>query len=118
MPGQFETETAIRPTGENRWEADISDEWSIGPNANGGYLLTPALRAAQELAGQPDPLTVTAHFLRPGIGDETAHISTELIKPGRTMSTVSASLTQQGKTRIHMIAGFGDIDATTEHDAE
>lgn len=118
MPGQFENETTIRSVGENRWEADISDEWSIGPNANGGYLLTPALRAAQQLAGQPDPLTVTTHFFRPGIGDETAEITAELLKPGRTMSTVSATLAQQGKTRIHLIAGFGDIDATTEHDAE
>ena len=118
MAGQFETETAIRPMGEGRWHADISDEWSIGPNANGGYLLTPALRAAQEVAGQPDPLTVTTHFFRPGIGDESAEIEVELLKPGRTMATVSATLTQQGKSRIHMVAGFGNIDATTEHDAE
>ena len=118
MPGQFATETTIRPTGEGRWAAQISDEWSIGPNANGGYLLTPALRAAQEVAGQPDPLTVTTHFFRPGIGDEAAEIEVELLKPGRTMATVSATLAQQGKTRLHMVAGFGDIDATTEHDAE
>ena len=114
----FDDETRIAPTGEGTWTAEISDEWSIGPNANGGYLLTPLLRAAREVAGQPDPFTVTTHFLRPGIGNETAEISADVIKPGRTMSTVSASLSQQGKTRIHTVAGFGDLDATTEHDAE
>jgi len=114
----FDDETRIAPTGEGTWTAEISDEWSIGPNANGGYLLTPLLRAAREVAGQPDPFTVTTHFLRPGIGNETAEISADVIKSGRTMSTVSASLSQQGKTRIHTVAGFGDLDATTEHDAE
>ena len=94
----FDDETRIAPTGEGTWTAEISDEWSIGPNANGGYLLTPLLRAAREVAGQPDPFTVTTHFLRPGIGNETAEISADVIKPGRTMSTVSASLSQQGKT--------------------
>ena len=42
----FDDETRIAPTGEGTWTAEISDEWSIGPNANGGYLLTPLLRAA------------------------------------------------------------------------
>lgn len=116
--GQFDDETMITLTGTNRWTTEISDEWSIGPNANGGYLLTSALRAAREVAGQPDPFTVTTHFFRPGIGDEQAEITAEVLKPGRTMSTVSATLAQQGKPRIHMVAGFGDLDAVTEHDAE
>ncbi|MEO0493268.1 MAG: thioesterase family protein [Actinomycetota bacterium] len=116
--GQFAHETAITATGEGTWSTRISEEWNIGPNANGGYLLTSALRAAREVAGQPDPFTVTTHFFRPGIGDEDAEIEVELLKPGRTMSTVSATLSQQGKARIHMLAGFGDLDATTEHDAE
>ena len=118
MAGQFDTETTIRAVGEARWEADISGEWNVGGNANGGYLLTPALRAARLLSDHPDPFTVTTHFFRPGMGDRSAVISGEVLKPGRTMTTVSATLTQEGKPRIHMLAGFGDLDAVTPHDAE
>ena len=117
MPGFFETETAIESVGDGRWTAQISSEWNIRENANGGYLLTPALRAMQELTGHPDPLTVTTHFFRPGRGDQPAEISAEILKPGRTLSTASATLSQEGKPRIHMVAGFGDVDATTQHDA-
>ena len=51
---------------------------AINDNANGGYLLTPALRAIQELTGHPDPLTVTTHFFRPGRGDHVAAGSDEV----------------------------------------
>ena len=117
MPGFFETETEIEPAGPGRWTAQISSAWNINDNANGGYLLTPALRAIQELTGHPDPLTVTTHFFRPGRGDQPAEISAEILKSGRTLSTASATLSQEGKPRIHVIAGFGDVDATTQHDA-
>ena len=117
MPGFFETETEIEPAGDGRWTAQISSAWNINDNANGGYLLTPALRAIQELTGHPDPLTVTTHFFRPGRGDQSAEISAEILKSGRTLSTASATLSQQGKPRIHVIAGFGDVDATTQHNA-
>ena len=117
MPGFFETETAIEPDGEGRWTAQISSAWNIRDNANGGYLLTPALRALRELTGHPDPLTVTTHFFRPGRGDQPAEITAELLKPGRTVSTAMATLSQEGKPRLTMVAGFGDVDATTPHDA-
>jgi acyl-CoA thioesterase len=118
MSNQFQTETAIHPTGPNQWTTDISSAWNIGDNPNGGYLLTSALRAAQELSGHPDPLTVTTHFFRPGIPDEPAEITAEVLKGGRTISTVRATLTQQGAPRLTMIAGFGDISATTPHDVD
>lgn len=118
MPGQFETETAIHPTGEGRWTTDVSPDWSIGENANGGYLLTAALRAGQALSGHPDPLTVTTHFFRPGIGGEQAEITADVLKPGRTMSTITATLSQQGKPRCTMVAGFGDLDASPASDVE
>jgi len=117
MPGHFETETAITPSGDGRWTAHISPAWNINDNANGGYLLTPALRAAQERAGHPDPLTVTTHFFRPGRGDRSAEITAEVLKAGRTMSTATATLVQEGKPRLTLMAGFGDVEAATTHDA-
>ena len=117
MPGHFETETAITRTGDHTWTAEISPEWNINDNANGGYLLTPALRAARELTDHPDPLTVTTHFFRPGRGNHPAEIHAEVLKAGRTMSTASATLVQEGKPRLTMIAGFGDVETAPRHDA-
>ena len=50
----FDDETRIAPTGEGTWTAEISDEWSIGPNANGGYLLTPC--CAQLVRSPANPI--------------------------------------------------------------
>jgi len=117
MTSFFEADTNITPTASGRWTAHISADWNIGENPNGGYLLTPALRAAQHVAGHPDPLTVTTHFLRPGVPDAPAEITAEIVKAGRTLTSVQVTLSQDGAPRLHMIAGFGSIDATTAHDA-
>jgi hypothetical protein len=43
--------------------------WNIGANPNGGYLLALAARALQQCTpAQPDPLSITVHYLRPGLG--------------------------------------------------
>lgn len=114
----FDSETAITEVGPGRWTAAISAGWNIGENPNGGYLLTPALRAAQQLAGHPDPLTVTTHFLRPGVPDAPADITAEVIKAGRTITSVQVTLSQEGSPRLTLLAGFGDLEATTAHAAQ
>ncbi len=58
---------------------------------------------------QPDPLTLTAHFLRPGIPEADAAVDAEILKLGRSISTARATLRQEGKTRVEMLAGFGDL---------
>ena len=85
-------------------------DWNIGDNANGGYALSPALRAAGEVAGHPDPMTVTVHYLRPLQPDGTAaEIDTELVRAGRTTSVVRATLAHQDRERLAMIAAFSDL---------
>ena len=105
----FETETAIEPTGDGSWRARLTDAWNIGNNSNGGYALTPVLRALRELTGQPDPLSVTTHFLRPAHGSLDARIDATLIRKGRTISTARGTLSQKGKERLVVIAAFGDV---------
>lgn len=88
-------------------KAEVSPGWdTIGGVPNGGYLLTVALRAAAgQLAGML-PLTVTGHFLRPGVHGP-ADLRVEIVKRGRTTSTVMVGLVQQGKERLRMLATFG-----------
>ncbi len=105
----FDDDTAITRHGDGRWSARLDRSWNIGDNANGGYALTPVLRALRELSGHPDPISVTTHFLRPGKGDTDAEIHAELVRRGRTTATARGELVQEGKERLVMLAAFGDL---------
>src|SRR5688572_11789819 len=107
----FEAETAIAPDGDGRWRCRLDGAWNIGENPNGGYALTPVVRAMRELAGMPDPLTVTAHFLRPALADADGGIEGRLVRRGRTAATVTASLRQDGTERLVVLGTFGDLTA-------
>lgn len=106
---QFEDETRILAEGDGVFSGRLSAAWSIGTNPNGGYALTPLLRALCEVAQQPDPLSITTHFLRPGAGDADLQIHTEVVRAGRAVSTVRGTLTQEGKPRLTMLASFTDL---------
>ncbi len=109
-PDPEQLEAADRVTAA-RFETLVSPRWNIGDNPNGGYLAASSLLAMAEMTGRPDPLSVTTHFLRPGLGGEPGEIRTRLIRPGRRSSTASAELHQAGKQRIQMVAAFGDLAA-------
>jgi acyl-CoA thioesterase len=107
---QHADETAVSPVGPGRWTAVPVDAWNIGQNANGGYALSPVLRAAGEVAGHPDPLTVTVHYLRPLQPDgSAAEVTTELVRAGRTTSVVRGGLTHLGRERLTVLAAFSDL---------
>ncbi len=69
-----------------------------------------AARAMAEVAAHPDPVTVTAHFLRPAApGDLT--VETTVLKSGRRHTHVSARLVQDGEECTRVLAGFADLGA-------
>ena len=106
----FADETKLTRINENNWCGHINGQWSIGDNPNGGYLVANAMNAIRELApDHPDPLSVTAHYLRPGVPDSDCDIEARMIRRGRTLTTASASLSQNGKSRIEVLAAFGDL---------
>ncbi|MFL2529407.1 MAG: thioesterase family protein [Candidatus Azotimanducaceae bacterium] len=108
----FNNETASKNISEGRWSGFVSKQWNIGNNPNGGYLVCIALGAITKLSTKHlDPLTVTAHFLRPGIPNAPCEILTENIRSGRTISTIRASLIQEDKPRVEILAGFGDLSS-------
>lgn len=90
------------------WQTEITSHWNIGDKPNGGYLLAPLQRAMQIGSGHPDPLTITAHYLRPG-EPGPARVEVELVRPGRTVSTMRGRLVQGGKTKLEAIAAFTDL---------
>ena len=113
----YETETSITRLSEGRWSGHVDGHWSIGSNPNGGYLVSIAMRAIRELLPQhPDPLTITVHYLRPGIPDLPCEVRAEVLRTGRTLSTVRATLMQEGKPRVEVLAGLGDLSVSSTPD--
>ena len=111
---RFLAETSVTPDGDGRWRARLDASWNIGETPNGGYALTPVVRALRELAGQPDPLTVTTHFLRPALADADATVEGRLVRSGRSTATVTGALVQDGRERLVVMATFGDVTSGAE----
>jgi acyl-CoA thioesterase len=106
---EFDVDTAVARVGD-AWHARISDRWDVGVNPNGGYVLATIVRAMGEAVTLPDPLTVTAHYLRPpDHGDAT--IDCDVVRSGRRFATVSAALHQDRRERVRALATFGDLAA-------
>ena len=115
MTHQFDIETAAVPNGDGRWTVDLTDRWNIGDNPNGGYLVAAALQAVRQISSHPDPISVTAHFLRPGTGGASADLSASLLRTGRSVTTARASLSQHGTDRLELLAAFGRLDGGSGH---
>lgn len=86
----------------------IHDGWDIGGNANGGYLIALAANGLRQLAGRPDPVTVTAHYLAPGRPGPVT-VQGEVVKSGKRFATVSGSLRAEGRPLIQVLGTFGDL---------
>lgn len=91
--------------------------WDIGGNANGGYLLALAANGLRRVAGRPDPVSITAHYLAPGTPGE-AVVRGEVVKAGRRFTTVTGSLEANGRRVIQVLGTFGDLSAEPGSDYE
>lgn len=110
----FDADTAATPVDggdAGRWRTTITPRWNIGPNPNGGYLLAAMLRPVLETFApdKPDPLTVTAHYLRPtSVGE--ADVFVDVFRTGRRHAHAEVRLVQETE-RIRALAAFGDLAA-------
>jgi Thioesterase-like superfamily len=97
MSTSFWEATAVRSLGDGSFEAALSPHWAVGERPHGGYLLAVMARAALTVTGEnaPDPLTVSAAFLRPPVFGAAA-VTVTVRKKGRTVTAVNAVLEQDG----------------------
>jgi acyl-CoA thioesterase len=105
----FASATAIHSE-EHPFTAQIHDGWDVVGNANGGYLMALGARAMSIAAAQPHPITLTAHYLSPGRPGPVT-IDPQMVKAGRRLSTVRATLLGPDRPLIEMLGSFGDITA-------
>ena len=107
---RFADATAVTPDGDGRWSASIPEGWDIFGKANGGVLMTIAARAMAAAADRPDPLSITAHYLSPGVAGPFS-VATEVVKAGRRLSTVTARVSQGDRAAVQLVGAFGDLTA-------
>lgn len=106
---QFDQDTCVEKVSEGRFGCVVNSGWNIGNNPNGGYLISLVDSAIRASINQPDPISLTTHFLRPGVAGEECEIAVEIVRSGRTTTTIRASLWQQGKARLEVIAAYSDL---------
>jgi acyl-CoA thioesterase len=107
----FDTDTHVEPAGEHVYAATLTDSWNaLGGVPNGGYLLAVCLRALAHELPLPDPVVVSATYLRPG-ATGPADIHTEVVRVGRRVATGEARLTQDGREIVRAVATFADLAA-------
>ncbi len=98
------------PGGAASFSGQVQPAWNIGANPNGGYLLALAAQALRQRTPiHPDALSITVHYLRPGLSGQPCCIDTQLLRSGRTLSTVRATLVQDGSARLELLAAMGDL---------
>jgi acyl-CoA thioesterase len=111
----FQRATAVRRRDDSTYDVELDLGWSIGGRPNGGYLLAAIARAATDAAGRDHPLAVSGHFLRPPAGGP-AEVRTEVVKSGRTVATVRATLWQDGQACLDALVTAGRLpDAAADH---
>lgn len=110
----FDTETFAAKVADNHWQLELAPDWNIGTNPNGGYILACLLRSMATLTPDtPDPISVTTHYLRPGLPGKTAELKASIVRLGRRTATITGTMEQDGKPRITCTATFGNIGDST-----
>jgi acyl-CoA thioesterase len=94
----FDRETAVRPLGGGRYESSLDTSWWVHRGPNGGYLAAIALRALTEAVADKKraPRSLTVHYASPPT-EGALEIDTVIERAGRSLTSCSARLTQDGK---------------------
>jgi len=90
----FDDDIALGPGGEGA----IAEGWATARGPHGGYVMALVARAMEHAVGDSarQPRSLTVHFLRPpAIGAVRASATVE--RAGRSMTTVTARLEQDGR---------------------
>jgi acyl-CoA thioesterase len=118
MDTVFDRDTAVRrveggaddgaqATGETLFAADIASGWRAGRGPHGGYLAAMLLRALTATVDDLErtPRSLTIHYTRaPGPGPIV--IRTLIEREGRSLSTLSARMEQDGRLMALALAAF------------
>jgi hypothetical protein len=102
-------EWVSKDSGTSIFSGVMDKEWTVGAVPNGGYSLAIIVKAAmtyQAPSSHPDPIHVTAHYLK-AASTMDYQVRIRTLKKGRRMTNVLADLVQDDQVRImaHIIFG-------------
>ena len=103
----FETDTGVSKVAAGSYETEISEAWWVVRGPHGGYLASILLRALVDTVDDAEraPRSLTVHYAAaPATGP--ARIETEILRSGKSLSTLSARLIQGDKTVAMALAAF------------
>jgi acyl-CoA thioesterase len=103
----FDDDIALRPAGEGVYEGEIRGGWWTPRGPLGGYVMAVMLNGLQQAVGDPArlPRSCTMHFLRPPQPGPVT-VSTTVERTGRTLTSLSGRLEQEGKVMGLALASF------------
>ncbi len=103
----FDDAVAVAATGDGAFSAVCDPAWDAPRGPNGGYLAAIVLRAmAAQLNDPARPArSITLHYLRPPAAGPL-RIDVVVERTGRTLSTLSARLTQEDRLCVIAVGAF------------
>jgi acyl-CoA thioesterase len=109
----FDRATALEPLADGRFAGVVSKDFWVQSGPNGGYLSAIALRGASALVSDPEraPRSLHVRFLAaPKAGP--FELRSELIRAGRSMSTIGVRMIQDDREFLHASACFSAAFST------
>lgn len=119
MTHAFDAATGVTHVAEGRWAAEVDAAWFAPMGPNGGYLASIVLRALTEAVADPEraPRSLTLHYLRPPAAGR-AEVAVTVERTGRSLTTLSARLEQDGRLCVLALAAFAvDMPSAAEYAA-
>jgi acyl-CoA thioesterase len=112
----FDRATAVSPLRPGVWSAVCDSAWSAPRGPNGGYLAAIFLHAMVARLADParEARSLTLHYLRPP-ADGEVHVEVAVERAGRSVSSLSARLSQDGRLCVLALAAFA-VDFTSAAD--
>lgn len=106
---RFEAETSVIEVEPGLYSAFLHKSWWIVAGPNGGYIAAIVLRAMVAMVAEPDrrPRSLSIQYLRPPTEGEI-RIEVTVERAGRSVSNLSARMTQDGRTVVLAMASFAN----------
>jgi acyl-CoA thioesterase len=94
----FDDDIALRPAGDGVYEGDLWTHWWTPRGPLGGYVMALVIHGLELAVDDPArmPRSCTMHFLRPPKAGPVT-VRTAIERAGRTLTSVSGRLEQDGK---------------------
>ena len=115
---EFDRATTATPLGDGTYEASVDERFNVLRGPHGGYIAAMMLRALTDAVGDASrtPRSLTLYYpAAPAGGPATIRCAVE--RSGRSMTTVSGRLEQNGAPAVLALAAFSaDWPKTVEFD--